>query len=375
MSLQHIHIISLDVPYPVDYGGVVDLFYKIKTLHQQGIKIHLHCFTKPDRKPQAELDNYCETVNYYPRNTSISAFSFYIPYMVNSRKSDELLSNLQQDNYPILIEGIHCTYYLFKRYFGNRKVIVRLHNVEFEYYNYLAKNETNLFKKIYYHYESFLLKKYEKALAKTNIFLAVSAHDVDLYKKEFNATNCTFLPVFTAQQLVTAKDGKGNFCLYHGNLSINENTEAATWLIKNVFDKINLPFVLAGKNPPKKLVDLAKKNNNICLVTNPSQKDMEDLIVKAQVHILPSFNNTGVKLKLINALYCGRHCIVNDKGVAGSGLQSLCHIANTAEEIIESVQRLYQISFTQQEIENRQGVLQRLYNNEANATTLIKQLG
>ena len=44
MEERHLHIICLDVPYPVDYGGVFDLFYKIKTLHELGIKIHLHCF-------------------------------------------------------------------------------------------------------------------------------------------------------------------------------------------------------------------------------------------------------------------------------------------------------------------------------------------
>jgi hypothetical protein len=52
---KHLHIVCLDIPYPADYGGVVDLFYKIKSLHQLGVKIHLHCFTK-DREPQDELN-------------------------------------------------------------------------------------------------------------------------------------------------------------------------------------------------------------------------------------------------------------------------------------------------------------------------------
>jgi hypothetical protein len=39
-----LHIICHDVPWPADYGGVVDLFYKIKALHDEGVKIKLHCF-------------------------------------------------------------------------------------------------------------------------------------------------------------------------------------------------------------------------------------------------------------------------------------------------------------------------------------------
>jgi hypothetical protein len=59
MMERQLHIITHDVPWPADYGGVVDLFYKIKTLHQAGIKIHLHCFVNK-RPPQEELNKYCE---------------------------------------------------------------------------------------------------------------------------------------------------------------------------------------------------------------------------------------------------------------------------------------------------------------------------
>ncbi len=68
---KHLHIITHDVPYPADFGGVIDLFYKIKTLHELGIKIHLHCFTGK-RTQQEELNKYCVSVKYYPRKTKLS---------------------------------------------------------------------------------------------------------------------------------------------------------------------------------------------------------------------------------------------------------------------------------------------------------------
>jgi hypothetical protein len=39
-----IHIISFDVPYPANYGGVMDVFYKLKNLHALGTHIILHCY-------------------------------------------------------------------------------------------------------------------------------------------------------------------------------------------------------------------------------------------------------------------------------------------------------------------------------------------
>ena len=44
MKEQELHIVSFDVPFPPNYGGAVDVFYKIRALHKLGVKIHLHCF-------------------------------------------------------------------------------------------------------------------------------------------------------------------------------------------------------------------------------------------------------------------------------------------------------------------------------------------
>ena len=45
---KHLHVISFDVPVPANYGGVIDVYYKLKALHLQGVKIHLHCFEYKD---------------------------------------------------------------------------------------------------------------------------------------------------------------------------------------------------------------------------------------------------------------------------------------------------------------------------------------
>ena len=370
MTENYLHIVTLDVPFPADYGGVIDLFYKIKSLHHLGVKIHLHCFSK-NRKPQEELNKYCQSVTYYQRKTNSSSFSLNLPLIVKSRINEDLINNLQKDNYPILLEGIHCTYYLHNGRINNRKVVVRLFNAEFEYYRQLARHETNFFKKLYYLHESRLLKKYEHALAHTATFLALSKQDVVLYQHIFKAPNIHYLPVFLPYTLAVGKEGRGCFCLYHGNLAINENEKAVIWLLKNVFSKLSIPFVIAGKNPTEKLKRLAHNHQNTCLVANPSDKELQDMICKAHVHVLPSFNNTGVKLKLLNALFNGRHCLVNKAAVEGSGLDTYCHIATDADSFQKKILELYEQHFTEQEIQQRQGLLQTIYNNEANARKLM----
>jgi len=370
MEERQLHIILFDVPWPADYGGVVDLFYKIKTLHEAGVKIHLHCFVY--NRPQQEiLNNYCETIHYYKRENNISRFSFRLPFIVNSRKNEALIKNLQKDNYPILIEGIHCSYYLHAGMLDNRIILLRLHNAEFEYYHQLAIHEKNPFKKFYYNHESKLLKKYENRLAKKVKIGAVSRQDVQLYRQLFRAGAIDHLPAFTPFNLVKGFEGKGCYCLYHGNLSVNENEEAAIWLLEHVFNNLGIPFVIAGKNPSQKLIFMAEENPQTCLVANPGHDELQDMIAKAQINILPSFNNTGVKLKLLNALFNGRHCLVNKAGVEGSGLETICQVAEDAEEFKTAISYLYNIPYSKDENIQRQVLLDKLYSNEQNLQKII----
>ena len=370
MNQLHLHIIALDVPLPVDYGGVMDIFYKIRWLHALGVKIHLHCFTR-GRPPQDELDNYCEEVFYYKRKNFLQAIPIRLPYMVASRDNSALLKNLQQDDHPILLEGIQCSYLLGSDVLKNRKVFLRLHNAEFLYYEKLAIHERNVLKRLYYKNESRLLKGYEKTISNKVPILALSHSDINLYKKLFGALHTFFVPAFTGWDMVTSIEGRGKYCLYHGNLSINENEKAVEWLLNDVFRNTGIPLIIAGKSPSESLERFIEGFSNCSLVENPTDHDLQDLIHKAQINVLPSFNNTGVKLKLLNALYNGRHCLVNAASVEGASIPDLCYVADTAEDFIKKMRELFLQDFSREDILQRQKLLSTFYNNEKNAAAVI----
>jgi hypothetical protein len=368
---KHLHIVCLDVPYPVDYGGVFDLFYKIVTLHGLGIKIHLHCF-EYGRGEQPELEKYCVDINYYHRQEGHKGFSYKLPYIVCSRSNKELLENLLKDDYPVLLEGVHCSFLLNDKRFDGRAVFLRLHNIEYKYYRQLYYSSHVLGKKLYYLHESNALKQYEKKIANKAFIISVSRQDADCYRNEFGAANIEQLPVFLPFKEVQAKEGTGCFCLYHGNLSVAENEQAAVWLLKKVFNDLGVSFVIAGKNPSPRLQRLAQQYRHACVVANPSDQEMQDMIAKAQINILPSFNCTGIKLKLLNALYNGRHCIVNEEAVEDTGLKSLCHDGFDEISCKKLVTSLYEKPFQHEDIVRRKAVLSGLFDNEKNGRQLIE---
>lgn len=340
-------------------------------MFENGISIHLHCF-EYGRGIQPELNKYCKSVTYYKRDTILKSLSFRLPYIVSSRADITLLNNLLKDDFPVLLEGIHCTYFLFRNELKNRKVIVRLHNVEYEYYRELAKTTKNIIKKIYFITESYLLKKYEKTISNKAIFLAVSEKDKNTYIEKFNPKNIKYLPVFLPFDEVRSEAGNGTFCLYHGNLSVPENEKAVLWILKNIFKSIKIPFVIAGKNPSKYLYRITHRNKNVCLIANPSQSEIDDLIKKAHVHIVPSFNKTGIKIKVLHALFNGKFVVANSAAVEGAGVSKLCEIANSREENIKIISRLFNESFSENDIAIRKKILDSVYNNDANARQLMK---
>jgi hypothetical protein len=370
---KHLHIICFTVPYPVDYGGVVDLFWKLPALQQRGVKIHLHCFDY-GRGKQDELNKYCATVNYYQRaNSFVSLFSS-LPFIVATRDNKELLNNLLKDNYPILCEGVHSTFLLNDKRFNNRRVVVRLHNVENEYYQYLYASSTNFIKKLFYARESNLLKRYEaKVATKASSILTVTEQDAINYRTNFNCKEAFHLPLFLPDNWsINVKPGLGNYCLYNGDLSVDANAKAVDWLLQNVISKLeNLQFVIAGKNPSSQLIDKISALKNVEIIANPSSQKMEELITNAQINILPSFSSAGIKLKLLNALYNGRYCIANNETRSGSGLDSLCVVANTADEFVNAIQKHILIEFASDIIELRKQLLTKKFNNLANAELLV----
>jgi hypothetical protein len=366
-----IHIVSFTIPYPPNYGGVIDVFYKIKALHKLGVKINLHCF-QYDREKSEGLNHYCKSVHYYKRPKNLKYFFSSLPFIVRTRSSRSLMEMLQSDNHPILFEGLHTTSFLKRLATDGRKIVVRTHNVEHNYYRSLAKKEGNIFTKLFFYFEAAKLKRYEKILQSDISIAAISENDYQ-YFKHIN-TNTAFVEAFHPFDQVKSLPGLGKYILFQGNLSVNENIAAAKYILRKICIRINYPFIFAGKEPEESLLRLIKKQSNTELIANPSEEVMQDLIRNAQMVLLITFQSTGVKLKLINALCNGRHCIANAKMVAGSGLEDLCYINNTSEDIIKSINDLYKTPLSEHEINKRKEALLKNVNNKHSAQKLINLL-
>ena len=369
MNDLHLHIISFDIPYPANYGGVIDVYHRIRMLSGAGVKIHLHCF-EYGRSHSDELRAMCFSVNYYKRDTSVRNLFRRTPYIVCSRHSNELIGNLLLDDYPILIEGVHCCDILNDSRFADRNTIVRIHNIEHEYYRLLADQERNPLRRLYLKSEARKLRNFEKILAKAKHLITLNQKENDYLNAKFG--NATLIPPFHEFDEICSLQGKGSYILYHANLSVPENSSAAKWLTTNVFSKIDIPVKIAGLKPPKELKILISRYKNIELLENLSDNDMRVLIQNAHIIIMYTQQTTGLKLKLLHSLFSGRFCLVNNNMVDGSGLAQVCHIADSPNEFLDKIAELRTKSFTNHETERRNMIINNLYSNYLNRDKVIK---
>lgn len=366
-----LHIVSFNVPYPPDYGGVIDVFYRLKALSELGLHIHLHCF-EYNRPKHKMLDEYASKVTLYKRKTGWWIHLNPRPYIVQSRRIPQLLENLGKDEAPILFEGAHCIGFLNHPSLKNRKKWVRTHNIEWQYYRNLSKLESEWIPKYYAKLESLKLRRYEQKLRFANQIFSISKPDFE-YFKDLNPNTELILP-FHGNHSPTYHSEHKDYALFHGDLSVGDNVAVAQFLI-DVFREIpNKRLILAGRSPKPELKNRISNLEHIELIANPSDDQMHQLIKEATVNVLWSFQTSGMKLKLINALFLGRFVIANGHICADTPVQSLCLEANDQGLLKEKIEYAFSEPWTIKEHENRHIILNELFNDQLNGKRIAAHL-
>ena len=369
VSDKKIHIISFDIPYPPNYGGVIDVYYKIKELQKRGVGVVLHCY-EYGRERSDQLEEICSEVNYYPRKLGRQNLFKKNPYIVVSRNSDELLNRLVQDDYPIVFEGLHSCYYLSHEQIEDRLKIVRTHNIEHDYYRNLAEAENSIFKRYYFYNEANKLERFEQVLEHADHIACISKPDEAYFERKYGKT--TLVSAFHPFQHVETGSEVVDQAVYHGNLSVPENNKAAIWLVQEVFNDLDIPLIIAGNDPSAELIQAIQEVPHISLKANCTTDEIHELVRSAKVNVLPTFQATGIKLKLLAALYMGRFCVVNTPMIQDTGLERLCHVADTPREMKKVLRELMDSEYAESSFRNQ--VLNTCFTNERSGDALMSLL-
>jgi hypothetical protein len=366
MQTKPLHIISFDNPFPPNYGGVIDVFYKIKSLHQLGFEIYLHCFYDDRNEVSAELKAITKSVFLYKKNRNPLFLFSSIPLSVTSRFHKDLIRNINSVEASILFEGLQTTMILNKIKLENRKLFLRLHNLESNFYAGMSKNETSFLKKMLYYLESKKYTSYQNKIVEFDCVFTLSKMEFEYVKAK--TEKVCYIPVFHGNEAFNSLSEFGNYAFYHGDLRLPDNKKAASFLIR-LFQKIpDYKLIIASSNGKEFVQKQSYKTENIAFVSIEDEEHLASLLANAHINVMLSFQQAGTKLKIVNSLFKSRFCLINNNMVDDERILNLCEIANTETEFIQKINQLKNQPFTQNE--EREKVLSEVYNDLNNAKKL-----
>lgn len=362
-------IVLFDIPFPADYGGAMDVYYRLVNLRDLGFQLTLHVF-EYGRSKAPELEEL-GTVYYYPRKLRFIDLLSKEPFIVKTRRNTKLLSRLAQGTGPIVFEGIHCTAYLGAPVLEHRKQIVRAHNIEHSYYRGLAKG-AYWRKKIFFLLEAWKLKNYEPILRKAAAIWAIKESDGAYFLNY--SKNVTVVPAsvpFHAYPIAPTE----RYALIHGNLSVSENSEAVRWIIQTLdtVTDASYPIIVAGKNPSTKLSAWLHQKG-VQVVANPTEKELQKLLQHAGIHLHYSELSTGVKLKLLHSLMGNGHVLCSKSMIGSSSLTPFCTIADEPKEYKLHFLGLKQQALEPEKLRERKLYIQAHYSGKKELITALTGL-
>ena len=351
MQEKILHIISFDNPFPPRYGGVIEVFYKIKALHEIGYKIYLHCFVNVIPNQFSELEQLCESVQFYKNNYNPLLFFSRIPFSVISRSNKKILEDLNKVHAPILFEGLKTAFFSGNSTLKNRLKILRLHNIEQDYFKGIAKSDNNWIKKILFNSESWKYKRYEKVIHNFQEIITLSKFENEYITKNFK--KATYIPVFHGNDNVENLDKFGKYAIYHGDLNTADNRNAVKFLVETFKNRKDYKLLIASDSNEKFVKKLIGKSEFVEFVLLKNFKHLQELLREAHINVIISFQKSGTKLKLINSLFNSRFCIINENIIDDEKVACFCEVAMSKTELNSKIDALIASPYSDYEIRKK----------------------
>lgn len=293
-----------------------------------------HVFVDTTIKKIAALANLFSTSSYNVNRFYNKAFEKLITATLQKEKFD-----------VVLLESLYTTPYIATvRKNSNAKIIYRSHNIEFEIWQRICNQESNLLLKSYLHFLANRLKKHEKTTLKlVDGVAAITKKD----KEQLVELGC-LKPIKTIpfginlenyQPKETAQEKK----LFHiGSMDWKPNQEAIVWFLNKVWSSIiakepTATFHLAGKNMPEDIIKLA--NSMPGIVNEGEVENANDFIGNNNIMVVPLFSGSGMRIKIIEAMAMEKLVIATTIAFEGIAVEHNKNalIADNASEFKEAI--------------------------------------
>lgn len=333
-------------PLPANTGGRIDVWRRMRYLHQAGVQLGLLTWYDPPRNgspsPEqvAEAHQLCDSLHLAAIDRSPTellrrlSLTGRLPSHAASRwvslKQAEVL-NWAREFKPdvLLLDGLYGVAVV--RWLSTKlrvPWIYRSHNIEHLYMQRQSAEATSWRRKLGINANRLGLKALEtRTLHAARDVFDISRDDQQFWLKQ-GVRNIQWLPPAVDDefaQTIARHERQSPLwdVLYFGNLNTPNNVAAVRWLAREVLPNVDLPqmtVAISGSRPSSEVRKLAESDSRITLLPDPP--DMAAVISSAKVIVNPVQSGSGVNLKSVEMLFTRARLVSTSIGVQGIGAEA-----------------------------------------------------
>lgn len=250
-------------------------------------------------------------------------------------------------------------FYLKKR-FPNLTYVYNSHNAEaINYYQQLTGKEFKIENCGHLDFDNAQQKKkYDyisnienRLLQETDYTIAISKGDAELLSTQYGITREKILITRPLTRFARVKEWKdvqkfSHKLLIVGSMGWYPNVRGIIWFIENVFDMLikqdpRYKLYVVGRGPTRDLVEICKKYpNNIVLTGEVPSTD--PYFKECDISIVPVFEGTGIKIKVIESLSRGIPTICAAYAAKDYDVDGEMIVAETAQDYLDGIHAIEQ---------------------------------
>tara|TARA_R110002050_G_scaffold109799_1_gene221316 strand:- start:34284 stop:35477 length:1194 start_codon:yes stop_codon:yes gene_type:complete len=259
-----------------------------------------------------------------------------------------ILKTVKESKYDIIVfEGTFTALYLDKiKRISKALMVMRSHNVEFQLWEDRLLNESNSLKRFLLKAPVKQLKEYElSVIKKFDVVGTISMSDKAFFNSYVGLQKTIYIPfgISLPDEIVIDDDTK-NKIVFLGALDWEPNIHGLQWFLTEVWPTIkeknpNVEFFIGGRNAPESF----GKNLPEGVVFKGEVSDAHSFILSGKLMVVPLFEASGIRIKIIEGLALGQVICTTTKGAQGIPAQNEKDllIADTpkqmAREILETL--------------------------------------
>jgi glycosyltransferase involved in cell wall biosynthesis len=334
------------VPWPLKDGGALGFFNYVKGYHEARCEVTVCAINTnkhwvemeklpADVKQLADWKTITLNTDVRPLDAFLNLFgsdSYNIQRFVSPAFENLLIQILKTKSFDVIVfEGLFVSPYIHAvRKHSKAPCILRQHNVEYQIWETLAKNEKQPIKAWYLQLLAKRMKKAEhNAIRLFDGLTTVTQQDADVFK----AMGCKS-PIFVSPfgidlgRLSPNHTAIEKASVFHlGSMEWLPNRQAMEWFLEEVWPTVNrsVPeaiFYLAGRGMPESFKHYASAS----VVIVGEVEDAIEFMQQKEIMIVPLFAGSGIRVKILEGLALGKEIVSTPLGAQGIACEDGKHL-------------------------------------------------